>query len=523
MLHFVKLPSETRKYLWQLSRIQIGVLEAVVEIFPFDKYILDETLGKDEKEKKQNEIKQNLENELSQKLKENSYCRRKAAEIAAWICNAEGRWKPLVRFLTETGGKEVYLDAPDDKIRAEKQWLIKSMKQDICLLCHKQPRGILSVHLDFHSLPPELKAAQQFINSQTGERKKLPLWLASLREYFETIYEGLGNGGIVAKIFKDRDKNYSRQDFFEAFTQANPKLFVCPICDASGFRTISGGHYYSDIEHYLPKSIYPHLAIHPYNLIPVCKLCNQAIKRDEDPFRPEEDSTVRYALGDIFLPYRKRVMSREAILKIDWLGSKAESDLTDEDYVWRKGQKGARKSGRFLAQARTEDKNPLQAHFKLFNRIYSIPGRWEEQIDEIGDHLFRRIRQVFADDVLIDPAILNSKERVINKINWLLVLTEEVQGQDIYTYPIMWWLSQLTLDYLDNCKEGTPSPFWDEIKAFGKLVSGDKRDITDRAGKIKERYKGSQNQTLVPNSPVTLPVESSNDSSSDRNDSSREL
>ena len=53
------------------------------------------------------------------------------------------------------------------------------------------------------------------------------------------------------------------------------ELDVCPICGVSDATTL---------DHYLPKSIYPILAVTPNNLIPVCTKCN---KNKHDAFETE--------------------------------------------------------------------------------------------------------------------------------------------------------------------------------------------------------------------------------------------
>jgi hypothetical protein len=76
---------------------------------------------------------------------------------------------------------------------------------------------------------------------------------------------------------------FGRQGFLQAFTDANRDLYVCEVCDESGYYTIVEGNLRTDIDHYLPKSRYPHFACHPYYLIPICKACNQVVKGTKDP------------------------------------------------------------------------------------------------------------------------------------------------------------------------------------------------------------------------------------------------
>ncbi|GAE37505.1 hypothetical protein [Halalkalibacter akibai] len=65
--------------------------------------------------------------------------------------------------------------------------------------------------------------------------------------------------------------NYNRSSFHRNFRTDN-KLAVCPYCDIDTTRSISN----NNIEHFLPKSKYPFLAMNPLNLISSCIACNKA-------------------------------------------------------------------------------------------------------------------------------------------------------------------------------------------------------------------------------------------------------
>jgi len=58
----------------------------------------------------------------------------------------------------------------------------------------------------------------------------------------------------------------------------------CPLC---------GVGYVTVIDHHLPKSKYPDLAVCPFNLVPACDFCNNA-KRAQFPRTPEEQTIHPY-------------------------------------------------------------------------------------------------------------------------------------------------------------------------------------------------------------------------------------
>ncbi|HBY94539.1 MAG TPA: hypothetical protein DEP84_11370 [Chloroflexi bacterium] len=130
----------------------------------------------------------------------------------------------------------------------------------------------------------------------------------------------------------------------------------------------------------------------------------------------------------------------------------------------------------------------LSTHFKLFSRIYDIPGRWEALIDEICDALFRRIRQVFADDLVTDPDVLKSTAYIKNKLDWLLAFIDEFQGSANYAYPAKWWLTQLIIDYVDNNVDSQINPLLREIESWKVPGNDSKRNFGERAQRIKACY-----------------------------------
>ncbi|MHA6528745.1 HNH endonuclease family protein [Paenibacillus sp. BAC0078] len=57
---------------------------------------------------------------------------------------------------------------------------------------------------------------------------------------------------------------------------------VCPYCNRQYITPIlsDNGKMRADIDHFLPKCDYPYFSMSLYNLVPVCKSCNQALKGD---------------------------------------------------------------------------------------------------------------------------------------------------------------------------------------------------------------------------------------------------
>lgn len=65
-------------------------------------------------------------------------------------------------------------------------------------------------------------------------------------------------------------------------------LKVCPYCNANFIPTVikpwTGVGTRPDIDHFLPKSIFPYFSMSIFNLIPSCKICNSSFKGDKSEF-----------------------------------------------------------------------------------------------------------------------------------------------------------------------------------------------------------------------------------------------
>ncbi len=76
---------------------------------------------------------------------------------------------------------------------------------------------------------------------------------------------------------------------------------VCPYCNRQYITPIlsDNGKMRSDIDHFLPKCYYPYFSMSLYNLVPVCKSCNQSLKGDRK-FTFTNISPYEEHIGDYF-------------------------------------------------------------------------------------------------------------------------------------------------------------------------------------------------------------------------------
>jgi len=144
------------------------------------------------------------------------------------------------------------------------------------------------------------------LDHQTQSRVK-PLMVA--------CYDLLGDG--FPYNGQGSQKKLNRRDVATMFWQDNRAILrVCPACDGQPPHVIKT-RAFSDVDHFLPKSLYPFLAIHPYNLVPICTDCNRYFKRDHDPIGDHRRET----LIDIYHPYgRPAIQSIQVYVSRDASG-----------------------------------------------------------------------------------------------------------------------------------------------------------------------------------------------------------
>lgn len=282
--------------------------------------------------------------------------------------------------------------------------------------------------------PRQTKLAVAFTND-------IPDWQQNAGAACRYFYELFGRKyqsspvryGFPAYLFNDPldADSYSRWDFVDGFTQQNPTLYLCAICDATAYRATIDSRAYTSIEHFFPKSIYPHLAIHPYNLIPICTFCNSGAARSTDPL-----DYCREELGitELLLPYRDQQpgLSEQAYIEIETQAVNSAG--------------GAHPLAIRLRPASGRESEPLIASFE---RIYRIEERWNEDLDQIDQHVFRRMTQFLQGDVQLGND-LSDVDFVIDRLKLLMALTSrESLGQDSFGFATIWLLKH-HIDSMEN-------------------------------------------------------------------------
>lgn len=445
MIHNVKLPPETKDTLDEVVQLQMVLLTFAVD---------QETAFSEE--------------QLCDYLAGTPSYIQHASKIAEYIMGKggrQGKFGIMLKAIIDgcDGGNLWGESERSAELKEEKARVVEWMKRDIARLSDDVAGDTFEFYMVDNTVPSEFEAACHHIASvsKSGNIKvKYPDWLQAIRSFLQEFYESL-SAGLSANLFKT-EQSYQRQDYFRAFTESNGRQYVCAICDEASFRTISRKsddqlHFHSDIEHYFPQSIYPHLSCHPYNLIPICKFCNQALHGDKDPLR-RVDGTRRN-LGEVFLPYRTGGLAESGYLMVDW----------------QNDDPGFSIIGRSVSPELKERLQALQS-------IYDIPGRWQEKRDEIGDHLWRRIRDFLADDIEVTD-VFDSVDQIERKLNRLLAYMHDDLGRDPLSFPALWWLASSLESELG---EFTDSAFLAEIHAWIAVDEARKKQLDTQAKELRD-------------------------------------
>jgi hypothetical protein len=277
--------------------------------------------------------------------------RGRGSQIATWLWRGSrrGRHEPLERFA----------QGPAIEKRV---WSQRLSREALAFLRH--PIGPVAPYISKNTAPWQKAGA------------------AFLLKFYDDF---CSRSGLPEYLFSEpATAQFSRQDFLAGFVGINSHLNVCAVCDESGYRTVVDNSIRTGIEHYLPKSRYPHLSCHPFNLLPICLQCNTLVKRNADPLNGRAHN--RRALEDVLLPYRESGLGSRTYLEV------------------RLGKTfGSARLGQLKPRTATD----LRQRIAAFGDVYKVPKRWQGQIDTIGEKLFRRIRQLLQSG----PGLLSGSDR----------------------------------------------------------------------------------------------------------------
>ena len=318
-----------------------------------------------------------------------------ASKVADWVCRHSTLISKLNAFAANSS-------------TGEKGTLVNQMRSDVDLLFTPAPRRLQVAFRCSQTSPTDWKCAA-----------------GDFCRHFYTIWGQDGpNPGFPDYMFMHApiaEASYSRWDFINGFLAANDALYLCAICDATAFRTRVDSRAHTSIEHFFPKSIYPHLAIHPYNLIPICTHCN-SIKSDDDLMQL---CGATLGIQELLLPYQSQQpgLSQMAYVEVSVRTAQVAGSHPLEI--------------KFKSASAIASSASLIGHFKT---LYGVEERWNNQLDQIEEQVFRRIQQFLMGDVQMGND-LSDMEFLQERLELLMALTsKENLGKDPFGMATVWML-----------------------------------------------------------------------------------
>lgn len=202
----------------------------------------------------------------------------------------------------------------------------------------------------------------------------------TFRFRFATLEDDVKSAGkaLLVSMYDDvfrRGKGFSsgpgggvnRSSWEEDFRSANPEVGLCPACLISELEEPVDDTSLIDADHYLPKSIYPPLAVHGLNLVPMCKGCNQALKASKDPLSPAGQPLT---LDSVWFPYRR-------------------AGLTEIELSFAPARRSSRQIG-FAGEAAACERG------ERFDRIFRIIARWNSMLTSIHRDMVMELDELLA-------------------------------------------------------------------------------------------------------------------------------
>lgn len=372
MIHTVKMPEQDAAWLNEILDLQIAILRFASE--------LSSPIGAGG-------------SELSERLSDRSEVDNNAEAITAWVVRKTGLFKHLSDFaeFNDTSAKGM---------------LISQIAADMDLLKSSKPEGTLQIRLPRHT--------------HSG-------WQLAVGRFLYQWYDTWSKRGLDYFLFVSRDPSqgrYSRQDFLENYVDSNPRLLSCPICDAGAYRNETTKGVYTSIDHFFPRSLYPHLALHPYNLLPMCPACNSGQAGQGDP----QDGVG--SISELNLPYRGQGLGERVYIRFDFRPL-SEAAVESDAHALKLSFEVADGQDSALSKA-----------IERFNAIYAIDERWNKprSLTLIDEHAFRRIRQFLLSDVQRGEAVSDPKF-LMGRLELLMALVQkEGVGRDPFAFATVWWL-----------------------------------------------------------------------------------
>jgi hypothetical protein len=144
---------------------------------------------------------------------------------------------------------------------------------------------------------------------------------------------------------------------------------------------------------------------------------------------------------------------------------------------------------------RPREESNLRRRLEGFRRVYKIPDRWRQRVDEIGPQLVKRMREFLRG---IPITALNPRS-LLNELDDLLYWFHQDQGDEPFAFAKMWWLAALINEQVEPAAHSrsrasvSASPLLEEI---GSMLQLDRKAKGDGPTDIEQVHEAEKPYTL---------------------------
>jgi hypothetical protein len=278
-----------------------------------------------------------------------------------WSAKDDPKWKQTVDALVEAFLEVEKLNAKSlDRIYSE---LIAVFRNDTNFHAHFSSSAF---HFQFLSLD-----------------NKLQISLKNLFIHAYNYFSSKKEKGFPDFIDFESSNKISGHFFRTSFFSSNSGIHVCPYCDSrlEKKQNVRICH----LDHFFPKSVYPFLALHPYNLFPSCSNCNSHFKGEKDPIPTNQSNPSSNILLDIYFGYKSKSIR-------DFGGLTIKREITDSE-----------PKDKLIVEI-NDTSTGNETRKKAAENVLKIPSRWTDNILEVG-------KDWFVDIILADATDRDEQAR----------------------------------------------------------------------------------------------------------------
>lgn len=230
------------------------------------------------------------------------------------------------------------------------------------------------------------------------------------------FYEFLTWG--IPDVLLPSGRSFHRQDIVESYLAQNPFLkFVCPCCDNSWPEPRKAGQTSYTLEHFFHKEEHSSICLHPYNLIPMCSICNGR-RGNKEMLSTATGASL--TIDSIFHPIDRPARN---YAQLEFRSQRLQPDIV---YLMN-------------SPARVDN---WQTAIDSYETIYEIPSRWKTAWTEIESVASSAIH--YALSAITSPVSASQFRQLLETIENDLA---ETHGR--YKYPAGRWLAWAKQNHFD--------------------------------------------------------------------------